>query len=425
MSHATDAHQDNLNRLLDSAFESCLCKIRDAQYDLDNPAFGGNASATPEYVLLIVEKALTLTSDFTQTMETFVIHANMGSDQHTSLIKQSSAMADAIVQVMQNMKGVSRLASNDETAEDIISNTKTMAKMSEHFLDSLVTTNLTLMAPDDKARLVREGHDDVNNALQYISGLVESLATQAPATNTSDDLGDIVEREMLAAAQAISDATTRLESLLGQAPREGQSERDLSVHSAILDAAMVITRAISTLIKAATASQQEIVAHGRGNASTKAFYKKHHRWTEGLISAAKAVALATNGLVESADGVLAGTHKMEQLIVASHAVAAATAQLVAAARVKAIPGSKTQDRLEAAAAAVTDATKLLVKAAERASTQERDHDTAAADLSKLTIHDFKVAEMNQQVEILTLERHLTAARKRLAEMRKSSYHHAM
>lgn len=103
-----------------------------------------------------------------------------------------------------------------------------------------------------------------------------------------------------------------------------------------------------------------------------AFYKKNNKWTEGLISAAQAVANATVELVTIADGLVAGTKDLEELVVAAQEVSVATTQLVAASRVKAARGKrlkitffkgKTQDRLETAASAVREATKLLVKAA--------------------------------------------------------------
>lgn len=43
--------------------------------------------------------------------------------------------------------------------------------------------------------------------------------------------------------------------------------------------------------------QQEIVAQGKGTGSVHEFYKRHHQWTEGLLSAAKAVGLGANVLV--------------------------------------------------------------------------------------------------------------------------------
>lgn len=189
--------------------------------------------------------------------------------------------------------------------------------------------------------------------------------------------------------------------------------------------AQAITDAIGRLIVAATQSQQEIVAQGRGTGTKTAFYKKNNRWVEGLISAAKAVATATKILVESANGAVLGTHSVEQLIVAANGVAAATAQLVAASRVKAIRGSKLQDRLELAAKAVTDATKLLVQAAEHARQRETDDPaTAGKDINyaQLSPHEFKKKEMEQQVKILTLEKTLTDARRKLADMRRQAYH---
>ena len=76
----------------------------------------------------------------------------------------------------------------------------------------------------------------------------------------------------------------------------------------------------------------------------KDFYKKHHTWSEGLISAAKQVGHGASLVVyvfnyfdllltfvlfsDSADKVVSGNGKFEELIVTSREVAASTAQLV-------------------------------------------------------------------------------------------------
>ncbi|KAJ1671011.1 sla2 Src-like adaptor 2, partial [Spiromyces aspiralis] len=200
------------------------------------------------------------------------------------------------------------------------------------------------------------------------------------------------------------------------------STRQIKVNDAILDTAMAMTNAIAQLIRAATACQQEIVAQGRGTSSKAEFYKKNNRWTEGLISAAKAVAMATNLLVETADGVINGTRSLEQLIVASREVTAATAQLVAASRVKSQLYSKTQERLEDAARTVTEASNKLVKAVQQITSKEEEGKVAGVDYSKLSNLEFKSREMEQQVEILRLEKELTTARRHLAEMRRYGYH---
>ena len=172
--------------------------------------------------------------------------------------------------------------------------------------------------------------------------------------------------------------------------------------SSILEAAIAVTNAIAQLIKAATASQQEIVREGKGTSSRAAFYKKHNRWTEGLISAAKAVANSTNMLIETADGVISGRNSPEQLIVASNDVAASTAQLVAASRVKASLMSKTQERLEDASRAVTSACKNLVRQVQDIIAQRNRDDTEAVDYEKLTTHELKTKEMEQQVSLTFL-----------------------
>jgi hypothetical protein len=90
----------------------------------------------------------------------------------------------------------------------------------------------------------------------------------------------------------------------------------------------------------------------QGKRTASQFYKRHSRWVDGLISAAKAVGAGAGVVVfvelsfmiwhgsEIADGVLRGENKFEQLMVAGHEIAASTAQLVSAARVKAPANSQ-------------------------------------------------------------------------------------
>ncbi len=81
--------------------------------------------------------------------------------------------------------------------------------------------------------------------------------------------------------------------------------------------------------------------------------------------------------------------------------------------------SKSQDRLEGASKAVTSACRSLVRQVQDI-IQQKNRDEVE-DFSGLTGHEFKVQEMEQQVEILKLENSLQQARLRLGEMRKHSY----
>lgn len=232
--------------------------------------------------------------------------------------------------------------------------------------------------------------------LQKLSKLADAFAPKSKLSNQTGSLEDIVGRELANAANAIDAAAERLAKMKNK-PRGGYSTYELHIHDSILEAALAVTGAIAQLIKAATASQKEIVEQGRGSSSATVFYKKNNRWTEGLISAAKAVAGSTNTLIETSDGVINRRNSPEQLIVASNDVAASTAQLVAASRVKANFGSKTQDRLEDASKAVGKACRSLVRQVQEIISQRNKDEGEEVDYTKLSGHEFKVREMEQQV----------------------------
>ncbi|KAK9670807.1 sla2 Src-like adaptor 2 [Basidiobolus ranarum] len=107
---------------------------------------------------------------------------------------------------------------------------------------------------------------------------------------------------------------------------------------------------------------------------------------------------------------------VEQLINASNDVATATAQLVAAARVKANMYSKTQEKLELASRAVTDASRDVAKAVKAFTARKKEEKDL--DLSKLSIQDHKLREMEQQVIILKLEKEMNNARRKVNEFKK-------
>ncbi|MBV97031.1 Huntingtin-interacting protein 1-related protein, partial [Eschrichtius robustus] len=153
-----------------------------------------------------------------------------------------------------------------------------------------------------------------------------------------EELGAIVDKEMAATSAAIEDAVRRIEDMMNQA-RHASSGVKLEVNERILNSCTDLMKAIRLLVTASTSLQKEIVESGRGAATQQEFYAKNSRWTEGLISASKAVGWGATQLVESADKVVLHTGKYEELIVCSHEIAASTAQLVAASKVRLPSGS--------------------------------------------------------------------------------------
>ncbi|KAG0222313.1 sla2 Src-like adaptor 2 [Actinomortierella wolfii] len=421
MTTMTASHKKKLQQILDSILVTCITKVEEAVNDLDSPAHFGNQNATPEFTLSMIEKSHTASTELELALLQYL--RTSGEGNQVEVIHAALSLAQIIVDVLENAKGITRLAKKDEDAEEIIRQGKAAGFAGQEFFTNSKSDHIGGLSAEGSIRSISRSNEGVQSAMERLAKAAESLISKNTQLDPSKmDLGDMVEHEMDNAARTIEQATMRLQALISKPKNENLSAIELAVHASILESAMAMMQAIGHLIKCATISQQEIVAQGRGTSTNAAFYKKNHRWTEGLISAAKAVAMATQMLVETADGVISGTHSMEQMLVASNEVAAATAQLVAASRVKATFMSKAQDNLERASKAVTEASKALVRAVKAIMERELKERESKVDYQSMAAHEFKVREMEQQVEILKLEKELTLARRVLAEMRKVSYH---
>ncbi|OAL06147.1 ANTH-domain-containing protein [Phaeosphaeriaceae sp. SRC1lsM3a] len=419
--HLDTLIQDSLqkiNDIIDSVLQAGVQRVDDALYELDSSMQAGNQNATGAFVLSQIEKASTCTMEFSTAFNNFI--ADGPNAKHAEVINAVNSFSGSIVDVLVNTKGLTRFASDENKADQLINGARASATSTIRFFRNVQSVRMYDLDAEQKINVVINNSTEVVRNLQSLSKLADAFAPKSKITSTSGDLGDLVDNELTKAANAIEAATERLAKLKNK-PRDQYSTYELKIHDSILEAAIAVTNAIAQLIKAATASQQEIVREGRGSMSKTQFYKKHNRWTEGLISAAKAVATSTNVLIETADGVISGRNSPEQLIVASNDVAASTAQLVAASRVKASFMSKTQDRLETASKAVTAACRSLVRQVQEIIAQKNRDSGDVVDYSKLSDREFKVQQMEQQVEILQLENQLSQARVRLGEMRKLSY----
>lgn len=251
-------------------------------------------------------------------------------------------------------------------------------------------------------------------ALLQIRTLENELETiRAEEAAIGGEIGDALMSEMERAAAQVLHATERLATLRANVS---------SAHGDVIEAVAALAAAIAALVQAARAVQDAIVAKA-GDGPPGVFYKQNSVWTAGLISAAQAVAGATEHLVDATSGVL-GTPAVrtpEHLLVAATGVTAATAQLVAAARVKADPTWASAEALEDAARAVAATSRDLVAlVTTRVSSLDGDGGDANRTLPR-SAQEFKVAEMDQQVEILSLERRLQAARIHLSRLRQSQY----
>ncbi|KAJ3318474.1 sla2 Src-like adaptor 2 [Boothiomyces sp. JEL0866] len=400
-------HQQLLDQMMDNVLQTCVTTVSESLFQLDSVEEG--AKVSPEFVLSLIERAQQRCTEFSTSFVKFV----NGGDPKDA-VTTSSAFAQAIAELLRSGKAAIGLAQEESDGDEIHKSLGLSGQATIQFFEKVKSAVLSQVPAQKKPEYIvtisRETQQQVSRATPLLEKIVGSKNNKIEG-----DLGDAVESAMGAAFKAIEEAGKRLQALLqSQGP-------NLNVNSAILQAAIAITTAIANLIKCATASQQEIVAQNKGSATSTAFYKKNNKWTEGLISAAQSVSTSTVYLVEVADGLVQGTKSWEQLVVAAQDVNVSTTQLVAASRVKATLYSKTQDRLEAAAVQVREATKLLVKAAKDASKLSAERD-AREQVGKMSKHEAKVKEMEQQVKILELEKELQTARYTLGEMRKAGYH---
>jgi hypothetical protein len=415
---ASDATR--FSTLIDAILKSGIKRIQDAVFELDSPMQAGNMNSSPEYVLTLLEKSSELATDFASSFNSFLVDGMQGNE--ALVIDSVTNFTTSISDILLNTKGLTRLTKSDDFQDDLIDTGRDIAEMSEVYLESLFTENLKNLPIDDKTDVVINGNIDLQEVLQTLLQLVESMKTPASKIDLNKitgELSDHVDREMANASKVISDASSHLTDLLHKPFDPSMSSIDIEVNKSILASASAIISAIKYLIEASIESQREIVNNGKGSNSRTSFYKKNNKWTEGLISAAKSIAYATNTLIKIADGVLQNKHSNEELIVASREVAAYTAQLVSASRVKSQFMSKTQDKLEDASKKVNSACKQLVNQVNQLISSKNE--LVDIDYSKLSLHENKTAEMEQQVEILKLENALSSARKQLGEIRKFSY----
>ncbi|ABN68041.2 structural constituent of cytoskeleton [Scheffersomyces stipitis CBS 6054] len=411
---------DKLRNLIDIFLENNIKRVQDIKHELSSPMQAGNLNSTPEYLLSIVELCQDTANDFATTFNSFIAEGKQAYDDndntYSEIILSSSELTASVNDLMLNSKGITKSIQKSEE-DNLLSLVSNTLSSTEKYFRELKSDRLNTFSDDeDRIDSVIDSNLTLQNDLQAIVQFVESLSSNR-GISRSGNLEDLLNNEMEHTAQTVDSASKFLDKLLQNPNIHGGN---LEVHEALLSAAKAVTLAVTLLISAATESQREIVNKGRGSQSRIEFYKKNSRWTEGLISASKAVAGATNVLIQTADGVLSESNSHEQLIVASNEVAASTAQLVAASRVKANFTSKTQENLEVASSKVSTACKSLVSKVQALLEVEESsqHDV---DLSKLTPYEGKTIEMEQQVEILKLENKLNAARKRLGEIRKHGY----
>ncbi|WLF81350.1 sla2 Src-like adaptor 2 [Lodderomyces elongisporus] len=415
--HIIMEHLSKFKGLIDLFLDNNIKRVLDTKRQLTLPGHTGTYGSSPEHLLSIIEQCSDVATDLASTFNEYIAENNNQDEEvFSKIILNTSSLATFLNELALNAKAFAK-GSPSADEESILSQMSNILDDAENYYSGLKTNELDkFKSDDDKIDAVIDLNLELQTSMKLLGGLFDELRSSSAIDFKGGNLEDLLDRELSQTVKTVDHASQFLTNLMKDVTIYGG---DVKVHEALLACAKAITDAVARLIKASVSSQKEIVDRGMGKQSRTEFYKKNNRWTEGLISAAKAVAGATNILIHTSDGVLRQKNSHEELIVASNEVAASTAQLVAASRVKADFVSKSQNTLEDASTSVTSACKALVEQVR--SLLKKEEEVETIDLSKLTPYEGKTIEMEQQVLILKLENKLLSARKRLGEIRRHGY----
>jgi len=244
---------------------------------------------------------------------------------------------------------------------------------------------------------------------------------------SSQDIEDLAEKELRGAAAAIEGCVAKIQKAKEEARNRMQAKEiaidEQQITEAIMEAAQAIAKSTGVLVSAATIVQQDYRKLVGDTAGPTTVYKRDPQWAQGLISAAKTVAGSVQHLVNAANDASLGNVTEEVLIVAARAVAAATTQLVTATTVKSDPNSQAAIKLKDAAKQVAGSTESLVNAAREAAKWEEEQKTMEED-EKYALSNTQIVKMEQQMEILRLQKQLEMAQKKLVGLNKQDYESA-
>ncbi|XP_076843216.1 huntingtin interacting protein 1 related b [Brachyhypopomus gauderio] len=375
--------------------------IQDAVAKVDDPLHV-RCTSSPDYLVSRAESTL-VSIDKVHTGQTHYLKNQEDAGPLLRALTQFSHLAaDTII----NGSATAHMAPTDH-ADRLTENCRECATQSLHFLQKLKS----------KASLKNADPSSIRVIVQKILRTAQDLRPKGMDVG-KDELGDMVDKEMAATSAAIEEAVRRIDEMMSQTRRDAKGVK-LEVNERILYSCTDLMKAIRLLVLASTDLQKEIVESGRGAATVKEFYARNSRWTEGLISAAKAVGWGATELVDSADKVVLHTGKFEELIVCSHEIAASTAQLVAASKVKADRGSKKLSNLQHASRHVNEMAANVVASTKTGQEQVEDKETM--DFSGMSLIKLKKEEIESQVKVLELESMLENERLRLGELRKKHY----
>lgn len=406
-----DEQEEEKRRRMLTDLEKAYNAVDSYLFNIDSPANMGNQNATAQVLL---ESSKKLADEVSQLLS--AVQTGKEDDIRAAIAR----LIELDKSFLDDAKGCSQLLDNADLQDALLRSARGTSSAIAELLRGLVH-NVNDLEDWNDVKTLEEKKEALRAILalleQTAGKMIEDKSGQPSPAGPSEDMESIAEQELLKAAKIIEEAARQIATAKAK-PRPPKPVGQIDVTAPIMDAASAITDAAARLIHAAAEAQKERVAMGQLPNAAGA-YKRDPTWAEGLVSAAKYVAMATQQMVAAANDTVEGKMDDAALIAASKAVAAGTAQLVAASRSKADTFSKSSENLVKASQLVKTATDQLVEAARAAGKPEPD--TQDVDFSGLSMTDFKIKQMNQAAKIIELEKELAKQNEVLRAMRKAEY----
>lgn len=236
--HAMDGQIDTIlldsirkiNDIIDSVLQSGVARVDDALYELDSSMQAGNQSASGAYVLSQIEKASSTAMEFSTAFNNFI--ADGPNSTHAEIIRTVNTFSGSISDVLSNTKGLTRFASDDKKADQLINAARQSAQSTVTFFRALQSFRLDGLEDVQKTDVVINNNNEVQVNLQKLSKIADAFAPKSKITNGVGDVGDLVDREMMNAAKAIDAATERLTKLMNK-KRDSYSTYELQIHECV------------------------------------------------------------------------------------------------------------------------------------------------------------------------------------------------
>ncbi|XP_021962391.1 huntingtin-interacting protein 1 isoform X2 [Folsomia candida] len=394
------------NELLNVCIQECEGIMRKTIEDLENPLLTGGTGALDHFIINCRG-----TGQIIGLMEAATKSGYSAFPSLREILERVPPFTHHMVNLILHGSATSQTSADIQKGDEMLGDCRNLGSS----ILSLLGAIRTRLSGKQLADPYNEIRDKLQKLLSTASSLGSSLTPEA-------DAAEALENELLAMERAIEEASKKMEEMLKNS-RESHTGVKLEVNEKLIDSCTTLMNAIRLLVQRAKFLQSEIVSQGKGSTSVKEFYKRNHQWTEGLISAAKAVGGGAKFLLESADKAVTNpTAGFELLIASSQDIAASTIQLVVASQVRADRSSQNLSLLKQASTGVKTATAGVVATAKDCAQLIEESDEV--DLAKLSTHNAKRLELETQAEVLRLQTELEKSRMKLSALRQHHYHNS-